>query len=57
MLRQTLVRMQRPAMISRMYSLRAFGLTKYKFDDEDYVPNVFQKSNFTHLTNAEELIN
>ena len=43
MLRKALLQMQRPALITRMtiIPLRAFGLTKYKFDDEDYVPNQF----------------
>lgn len=36
---------------------RFFGHTKYAFADEDWQPNVYQISSFTHKSNAEELIN
>ena len=39
------------------YNMRMFGLTRYKFDDEDWVRGPTQLSVDTHLTNAEELIN
>ena len=39
------------------FNARHFGLTKYKFDDEDWEASIYQKSMVTHGTNAEELIN
>lgn len=54
-------RMVRPSpLMARMVTsvpMRAFGHTKYQFDEEDYEPNQFQISEWTHQSNAEELIN
>ena len=54
-------RASRPSpMMFRMMAVpttRMFGHTKYQFDDEDWQPNVYQLSQETHQTNAEELIN
>ena len=55
------IRMARPSpVVLRMVTaapIRNFGLTKYKFDDEDWNPSITQLSMETHATNAEELIN
>mmetsp|Transcript_90930 Transcript_90930/g.125409 ORF Transcript_90930/g.125409 Transcript_90930/m.125409 type:complete len:94 (+) Transcript_90930:106-387(+) len=37
--------------------MRMFGLTRYKFDEEDWTRSPTQLSVETHQTNAEELIN
>ena len=59
MLRRALFTIQRQTVATKFFiaSQRGFALTKYRFDDEDFEPNRFQKSASTHLTNAEELIN
>ena len=44
-------------LMSAAPATRAFGHTKYAFDDEDWKPNQFQLSADTHMSNAEELIN
>jgi hypothetical protein len=40
-----------------IYSLRRFSLPKYRFEDEPYEPNRFQRSIKSHQTDGEELIN
>eukprot|EP00351_Strombidinopsis_sp_SopsisLIS2011_P000765 CAMPEP_0116887502 /NCGR_PEP_ID=MMETSP0463-20121206/22023_1 /TAXON_ID=181622 /ORGANISM="Strombidinopsis sp, Strain SopsisLIS2011" /LENGTH=98 /DNA_ID=CAMNT_0004550329 /DNA_START=97 /DNA_END=393 /DNA_ORIENTATION=+ len=39
------------------FNMRMFGLTRYKFEEEDWERGPTQLSLDTHLTNAEELIN